>query len=281
MKDQFEMLIFNIFKKFILIFPLKLRYKIAEVFGIFGYLLIRSRRELTFNNLKIAFPEKDLYEIKRIAINSYKNIAKTFFELLWAEDLKIELVGLEYLNALREQKRGIILVSLHLGNWESGGMKLGKEFNIPFYPIARKQRNKLFDDELNKQRQKLGIYIIHKGASTSPRLIIKALKNNGVLALICDQYGKDLTVDFFNKTTYAVSGPALLSLKFDVPVVFAYDIRVKNEYHKVIIKPEIKIEKTENTENDIKNGMQKIFNEFESVIKENPEQWFWQHKRWR
>jgi Kdo2-lipid IVA lauroyltransferase/acyltransferase len=280
MKDKMEMMLFYIFKYAVLILPMFARYKFAEICGIFVYYILKSRRELTIKNIKKAFPEKSFFEVKKIAKESYKNIAKTFFELLWSEKLKVEVIGMEYFLEAYKRERGIILVSLHIGNWETGGTKLAK-IGYPMYPIARAQRNKIFNNELNSQRAKNGVFIIKKGAASSPRAIIKALKTKGILGLICDQYANDLKINFFNIETRVTAGPASLSLRFNAPIIIAYDIRIKNEYHKVIIEPEIVIDKEEADNENIKNGMQKIYNSFEKIIKENPEQWFWQHRRWR
>lgn len=280
MKDKFEMVLFYIFKYTVLILPMAARYKFAEICGIFVYYILKSRRELTVKNIKKAFPGKTVSEVNKIAKESYKNIAKTFFELLWSEKLKIDIIGMEYFLEAYKKDKGIVLVSLHIGNWETGGTKLAK-IGYPMYPIARAQRNKIFNSELNSQRAKNGVFIIKKGAASSPRAIIKALKTKGILGLICDQYANDLKVNFFNIETPVTAGPASLAIKFKAPVIMAYDIRVKNEYHKVIIEPEIIIDITQNEEENIKNGMQKIYNSFEKIIRENPEQWFWQHRRWR
>lgn len=280
MKDKFEMALFYIFKFTILLLPMQARYKFAEYCGIIAFYTLKSRRKLTIKNITLAFQKKDSREIKKMAIESYKNIAKTFFELLWSDKLKIDVDGMEKFIEAYKKDKGVILVSLHIGNWETGGTKLAK-VGYPMYPIARAQRNKLFNEELNTQRAKNGVFIIKKGAASSPRAIIKALRTKGILGLICDQYARDLTVDFFNMPTSVTAGPVSLAVKFNAPIILAYDIRIKNEYHKVIIEDEIEINRTGNQEEVIKQGMQKIYDSFERVIKENPEQWFWQHRRWR
>ena len=72
----------------------------------------------------------------------------------------------------------------------------------------------------------------------------------------------------------------LLSLKYKVPLVLSYAVFEKNIV-KIINKKIIEIEKQENLKATVKYNMQKIFNEFEEIIKECPEQYMWQHRRWR
>ena len=280
MKDKIEIIFFNIFKTIILLLPMGGRYRFAEFCGLISYYLIASRRKLTLQNISLAFPEKNQKEIKKMAITSYKNISKTFFEMLWADKLNVEVEGMDNFIQAYKQDKGVILISLHIGNWESGGMEIAK-IGYPIYPIAKAQRNKIFNEKLNNETAKNGVFVIKKGATSSPRAIIKALKSKGALGLICDQYSTDLKINFFNTDTWVTTGPASLALKFNAPIILAYDIRVNNKCHKLIIEPEIIIDKSKTDEENIKNGMQKIFDIFERVIKENPEQWFWQHKRWR
>ena len=50
---------------------------------------------------------------------------------------------------------------------------------------------------------------------------------------------------------------------------------------KVVIDKLIEIEKKENLKETLKYNMQKIYYEFENIIRKYPEQYMWQHKRWR
>lgn len=280
LKNRIEIIGYKILKRVVLSLPLKLRYALAAALGVVSYWIIPKRRKICYENLNIAFPEKSRQEKKKIAIESYKNIAKTFFEVLWNEKLNAEEEGIEILKNSLSKGKGAILVSLHLGNWEAGGMLLSK-YSKGFFPIARRQRNREFDAELNKEREKRGIYTIIKGSPESPREIIKALKTGGILGLISDQYGKDVEINFFGKKTSANSGPAVLAAKFGTPVLLAYDIRTKDNHTKVIVQEELQLIKSDNKEKDVVDNMQMIYDKFEEIIRNYPEQWFWQHRRWR
>jgi lipid A biosynthesis acyltransferase len=72
----------------------------------------------------------------------------------------------------------------------------------------------------------------------------------------------------------------LLGLKHKVPLVLAYAV-FEDNIIKVVNKKILEIEKKENLKATVKFNMQKIFHEFEEIIREYPEQYMWQHKRWR
>lgn len=279
MKGFIEIFFLKIIKKIMQMFPFNFRYKICDVMGTLAYKFGKSRRNVSKKNLKIAFPELNNEEIEKLVLISYKNIARTFMELLWLKELKVDVEGLEYLEKSLEKGKGIILVSMHLGNWECIGSGIAaKGYNI--YGVAKKLKNKEVNDEINYIRTRTGLKIIEKGRS-SARLFVKALKEKAIIGLISDQFTNDVEVDFFSRKTKAPAGAANFSIKFDVPVLITYSYRREDKSHVIVIEEEIKNILTGNLEDDIKNNTQRYICEMEKVIKKYPEQWFWQHKRWR
>ena len=281
MKYKLEILLFYIIKFMIVLLPIKIRYKIADFFGILSYYTIKKRREVTKTNIKIVYPEFNEKEIKKMAMNSYKNISKTFFEILWMKEIfekdRVKLIGEELLKESYEKDKGVILISLHLGNWEVGS-KIGVE-GYPLFNVVKKQKNLYLDKIINDMRARNNAKRIYKGDSL--RLLIKALKDKAVIALISDQYVKDVEVDFFGEKTMSPAGAATLALKFNIPVLLAYCIRIDGDFHEVHIKKEFNLIKSENFKDDVKQNTQLFTDEIEKVIKKYPEQWFWQHKRWK
>ena len=96
--------------------PRKLRRDIAiGMFRLFYYLSPRQRF-ITIHNLKRAFPEKSIKEIKNIARGSYTTLAITvadFFDIpsLTKDNIGnlVEIEGLEYYTKALEKNRGILL----------------------------------------------------------------------------------------------------------------------------------------------------------------------------
>ena len=71
-----------------------------------------------------------------------------------------------------------------------------------------------------------------------------------------------------------------MALKHQTPLVLAYAV-FEGDKIKVVIDKLIEIEKKENLKETLKYNMQKIYYEFENIIRKYPEQYMWQHKRWR
>ena len=266
-------------KKVLSIFSLKIRYRIFEIFGIIGYYLIKKRRMLAINNIKNAFPEKDKKEIERIAKESYKTMGKMIMTSIFLEEITQNgntIVENEELmrKACKNNEKAVLIVSLHLGGFEAGS----KMRDIrKFYAVFRNQKNKKINDLMMKWREKGGLNSLplHDNEALST-----AINERSIIALASDHYGKDVDVTFFGRETTGVAGPVLLSMKHKIPIVLSYAvfdgdvIRVKN-------KKIIEIEKQTKLKETMRFNMQKIYHEFEEIIKEYPEQYMWQHNRWR
>ena len=266
-------------KKILSFFPLKVRYSFFENLGLLGYYLIKKRRVLTIDNIKRAFPEKTDKEVIRIAKESYKTMGKMVMTSIYLEDITTnghtiieneELI----LKACEDNEKAVIIVSLHLGGFEAGSIMRSIR---KFYAVFRKQKNRKLNDLMTEWREKGGLHSIPLRDSEA---LNSALKNKTLIALASDHHADDVEIEFFGRKTTAVSGPVLLGLKHKIPLVLSYAIFEDNTV-KVINKKILEIEKKENLKATVKYNMQKIFYEFEEIIKEYPEQYMWQHKRWR
>lgn len=266
-------------KKILSFFSLKKRYKFFEKLGLIGYYLIKRRRELTIDNIRHAFPEKTHEEIVRIAKESYKTMGKMIMTSIYLEEITKDgntvIVNEELMrNAAAESEKSVIIVSLHLGGFEAGSAMR----NIrKFYAVFRSQKNKKLNSLMIKWRKEGGLNSIPLRDNEA---LNKVLKEKSIIALASDHHGDDVEIEFFGRRTTGVSGPVLLGLKYKVPLVLSYAVFEKNIV-KIINKKIIEIEKQENLKATVKYNMQKIFNEFEEIIKEYPEQYMWQHRRWR
>ena len=72
----------------------------------------------------------------------------------------------------------------------------------------------------------------------------------------------------------------MLSIKYKIPIVLAYAVFDENIV-RVVNKKIIQIEKQKKLKETMQFNMQKIYNEFEEIIREYPGQYMWQHNRWR
>ena len=269
-------------KKILEFFPLALRFKFAEFLGMLTYYVIKKRRSLTYENLKIAFPEKSMKELKKIAKESYKTVAKNTFIPLFLTELiekkAIETDNIKLAKELYGRGKGLILTTLHMGGFEAG-FSLAKWFDV--YTVFKKQKNPYLNNLMTSYREKTGAKTILKNVENgSNDKIAECFRNKGLLILASDQYSNGVNIEFFGKSTKANEGNILLAMKYKVPIVLAYSVFKKDRINITFVK-ELEIEKIGKLRETLQYNTQKLFYDFEELIKKYPEQYMWQHNRWK
>ena len=268
--------------------PLSWNYFIGNLLGSLAYLAIGRHRKIAINSLSIAFPEMSLKEKKRIARFCFAFMAQSTFELLsfvkhphHLENIRIE--GRESLEKALEKKRGVLLLTAHLGNFPLMLFKLARE-GYPINIVARPMRDKNTDDYVNDLRTKGGV----KTILSYPRKvciggILNALRNNEIVIIQVDQnFGTGgVWVKFFGKLAATPVGPITLALRTKAAIVPAYMIREGRGKHLLkIFSEEEPIIKEDKDEAILLNAI-KLTRIIEGWIRKFPSQWVWVHRRWK
>lgn len=250
-------------------------------------LLDRKRFAITKDNLSKAFPEKDADWVTRIARLSYENLGTTFVELFTfpyftEEDFRyyVSYENIDVIARAKARGNGVILLSGHYGNWEmlayTAGLFTGDGAQI----IVRDQKNSVLDKLINIYRTQGNNTIVpmHRAALS----VAKTLKNGGTVAMLVDQSAssKDLFVEFFGRHAATYRTPAELALRFGAPIVTGYASRNDEGTYEVRLT-EIDFSDLEFSREGIEELTRRHVNQLENIIRQRPELWSWQHKRWK
>jgi len=113
--------------------------------------------------------------------------------------------------------------------------------------------------------------------------MIKAFKNNQNIAVAIDQdINSGVEIDFFNTKVLATDSTARLALKFNAVIIPVFAITQDFRKYEMRVFKELDVNSIEfKTDNKIQELTQLQNNIIEEQIKEKPELWFWQHKRWK
>src|SRR5581483_7497682 len=188
------------------------------------YLNIRSR--VTLENLRRAYPDRSSRWRRRIAVRSYANLGRVFFEfpyLRWAPKGRIrnglEIVNLEEVQSTIAGANGAILLSGHLGNWEWLALGCGLRLGVPLDVIIKNQRSKFAERFLVRMRTRFGNAMLDAG---NVRAIFRALRSRELLAILGDQAAtaEDVRVPFFGSDVPTFEGTARLALATRAPILF-------------------------------------------------------------
>ena len=236
-------------------------------------------------NLMKAFPEKTPAEIDRIVVGMWDNLARTFVEYPHLRQFcdhyedRVEFVNFEQVEALRDDGKGGIFFSAHIGNWEAASV-FSLKAGIPIHRIYRSANNPYVEWLFRFFRQKVSGILVPKGLSGF-RQIVDLLRKNGHMALLIDQkMNEGVPVDFFGYPVMTTPSLASLALKHDYPAVAIRSQRLKGAHFRLTAEPLLQIEKTGNHEEDTRRFMEQANHILEKWIRDDPAQWFWVHKRW-
>jgi len=252
------------------------------------YFLSSKHRLITLHNLRCAFPEKKENEIIKIAKGVYRNLSimmAEYFDLPYLTPSTIKktvtLEGKEHYEEALKRCKGIIALCSHFGNWElqppAGAIYL-KPLEIVYRPLD----NKTLEDIIVSVRVTHGNRMIPKGSAG--KTIRELLDENRFVAVLADQnvdVNNGIFVDFFSRPACTSVGVAALAMQTGASVLPVFMIRQNDGKYKLILKPLVQIDTTDNYENNLFTNTQRFAKIAEEVIREYPEQWFWLHQRWK
>ena len=284
-----EYTIILIVEKIITFLPSIMKSLLVKGVSYLTFCVAFSLRKFAKNNLEIAFGKtKTSKEINEIRLKCFLNLGKLVFEILGFSKLTpimlknvIHFSGesLETIKNLSQKGKGIIVISAHYGNWELLGLVisyLGFKLNIIYRPLENDLLNGYINDRRKLFNSKL---ILRKNSFIEGS---KALKNNELLAFLIDQNQArgGIFVPFFGKLASSPRGPALMAKRFKSPVMGTYIKRNPDSTHTVTFK-EIKLVESSSIKEYLYTNTYNFSNFFEELIRENPDQWYWFHNRWK
>lgn len=235
-----------------------------------------------------AFPELSRDAVLDLAARSYESLGRTSIETAILpgtsrEDIlaRVERVeGWHFVEDALAKGRGIIAVTGHLGNWEFAGAYVAAR-GVPIDAVTRGAANKLFEAYVTQTRERIGMAVIHD--KDAVRRAPRALRENHLVALVADHDALGLAstfVPFFGRPAKTPRGPAVFALRFDAPVLFMTGVRQPSGRYAFIVKP-VEVVLTGDREADVEAIVVRYTHMLEEMVREYPEQYFWQHRRWR
>lgn len=290
MQNLLEYVIFLILAGIVRFMGINSARRISFIIAYIFYYVIPIRKKVTINNLKKAFPEYSESEIRKIAFESYKSFSITLVEVLFIpfmtrEEMENSIIckasELDLITNCYHRNSGLILLSGHFGNWEYIALAVSLKINIPFHVVVKSQRNPYVDAYLNKGRTKWINKVIPLGVSI--RNTYAELKQKNIVAMVADQRGpkEGMRINFLNQSTALYSGPALLALKTNAPIIYGVTTR-QPDYKYIAYITEINLEDLPLNEDErIQEVSRRHMAFLESVIKKHPEQWLWMHNIWK
>lgn len=251
--------------------------------------LLRLRRSVIEENLAIAFPNADPPERDAIARGMWEHLLLMVAEIAhaprkvhrtnWREHSHFPTMQIMVQRFM--DRRPLVLISGHLGNFEMGGYLLGLH-GFATHTIARRLDNPYLDRWINEFRGATGQYIVAKQGTGAE--IEQLLAANGTLVLLGDQHAGNsgLWVDFFGRPASTHKAVALFTLTGNAPTAVCAAFRSGGPLHF-----EMRVEDLVDPEaSDFSLGSVPALTAWytrclENLIRQAPHQYWWVHRRWK
>jgi KDO2-lipid IV(A) lauroyltransferase len=147
----------------------------------------------------------------------------------------IRIEGRHFIDEALSRNKGLIFVTLHLGNWEISNAACGL-FYQPYNVIVKEQKHGRLNSLLDSYRKSFGVNTV---GVNSLKDIIRALENNEIVSIVSDHGAgeSDALIEFFGRKALMPQGAVRLAAKFKAPLIFAYIARISGPYQKIVLEP--------------------------------------------
>lgn len=294
-KGKDKLIHFFIFQFFVVFFytvkfiPSILYPFISKLAGLVIFYSMNTSRRLILKNMDIVYGDIISRKKKRdMAKELFTGIVLSLCECIQIAKITdkqlidmVEIEGEENLQKALVERKGVIGISPHMGNFPRLHAVLAKKGYPATYlsrPPSGRYLAKFFKKLIASQNVPL-IYVTNRRQA-----IIDAhrwVQNKGMLCFYIDQHdSKGVEVEFFGKNVFAPVGAAFFARKYDCPVLGLFTYRMADGKQKIIIEGPYKLQNTDKTEEDIKVNTAFFLKRIEHYIKLYPEHWYsWLHKR--
>ena len=232
-------------------------------------------------NLALVLPDLPAAEVNRLVRRVPANAGRTLMEIYSGAEFKAHVrdtpitgAGLDQIAAARAQGQGVILVSGHFGNYDVPRAVLsarGYAMGALYMPFA----NRYFNPHYRAAIAAIGLPVFPRGRRGLAGMV-QHLRAGGIIGLLIDQHmshGAALT--FFGRTAFTALSAAEMALKYNCLLVPVYGLRKPDGLtFEVVIQPAI-------THSTPEAMTQALNNSLEAIARQNLDQWFWIHRRWK
>jgi KDO2-lipid IV(A) lauroyltransferase len=258
---------------------------LGRTLGGWGYYVFRKRRQLALKNLSFALGNHyNEEQRKKIIFRVFQNLGITFVEFFRFSEVNEEnlsnfvtIHGREILEEVYAQKKGVLVLTAHIGNWEFLINTIGLS-GFKAAVISKSARQAIVNDYILSNRRIDNITFLMGKQIT--KNILKHLKLGEIIGIVLDQHGvksESVPTQFFGRSADTLKSLAVFALRTGAPVLPMYTYRDENDHHHVVIEPVISLLK-----NDTIESCTLKYNQWlESAIKKHPDQWIWTHNRWK
>lgn len=266
--------------------PLSLAQGFGRLLGWMLWIRRTRSREVARVNLSMVYPDMPVQERDALLKSTlqHNGMAAAEMGMLWgrAPEASLKLIRKIHNEALLQQaledKRGLLLLAPHIGNWELLNQFLAQrtDMTIMFKPA----KNPVFDDWMKQRRELIGAKLVPTTAG-GVRSLFKALQRGQAVGFLPDQEPErrsGVMVPFMGVTTLTPRMPfeLLQRTKARALMVFAVRLPDSQGFDIHLLEADELLYSTDPVE-----ASEGLNNSVEQVVATAPEQYQWTYKRFK
>jgi lauroyl/myristoyl acyltransferase len=259
---------------------------VIVLFTSFFFVVLRRIRRAIARNLEVVLGPCGWWERQRRIYRTMWNFAwclsERYERLSGRRKPAVSLVGEEIWRERLASPEGFVIVTAHIGNWETALLhpEAGQERPIHVVreeevdPEAQTFIRGLIQGEAGEQVQ------VHFVRADDVRLageLLVALRRGEVVAAQGDRPrsgGRALATRVFGHELDLPLGPAVLARVTGVEIVPVFCFRLGRLHTSVVVREPIRVASTDDRQRDLAMAMQRIAAEIQWAIRRQPHQWF-------
>lgn len=276
-KSKGTVLGYKIFVFFIKNVGLKSAYLVLYFVATYYFLFLKKQNTSIFYYFRKRLGYS-YFKSKRMVFKSYYTFGQTILDKIaigagLKDKFTYEHDGGEIIIKLLKEKKGGVLISAHMGNFEIAKHFFSEvDVNFQINLVATDLEHTAIKKYLESVTEKPTINFILIGDDLSHIFEINsALERNELVCFTGDRYlegVKSLSEDLLGEEALFPAGPFLISSRLKVPVVFVYVMKEPNlHYHLYTREANVK-------HRDEKGLLKEYTQSLETMIKKYPLQWF-------
>ena len=266
--------------------PFKLLYIISSSAAFLLFHVMRYRRNVSYNNLSRAFPEKSHSEIKRMQKATYQCLTDSFLEIIKSYNMsdeevltRVELINFDEIEKHSAQNQPVFFLTAHTAPTEWVAHALHAQYGCIIDPVYKPTHAKNLDRFIFAVRSRhQGTPIPYKELAKD---VVRRKTVNRSIAVLADLEPRSrdqaLVIDFLNQPTRFFLGSERVVKLANMPTFFIGVKRVRRGHYQAFAQKLSDQPKQMPAEELTRKYARCV----EEIVSEQPTAWLWTHKRWK
>jgi KDO2-lipid IV(A) lauroyltransferase len=240
-------------------------------------------------NLRLAFPEKSAAERQQTLRKLYRNLGWLLAEFCQMPHYTPETTrrfiryeGLEHYLAARDEGKGVLILTGHLGAWELSSF-YHSLMGYPMSIVIRRLDNPRVDSLVNHIRCLHGNQVLHK--DDFARGLLASMRRGETVGILMDTNmtpPQGSFVDFFGQSACTGTGLARIAMKTGARVLPGFLLwEEATEQYVLRFGAPLCLATSGNVEADAIANTALFTKVIEDYVRQYPDQWLWVHRRWK